>query len=120
VMVIHSNHAQELSKSVTQALQRLQQTKVTLLNQSVLLRGINDDVDTLAALSHQLFAAGVLPYYLHQLDPVNGAAHFQVSDEHACNLHEQLRQRLPGYLLPRLVQELPGLSAKSPLINHTG
>ena len=117
VVVIHSNHAQEMSESVIQALQRLQQGRVILLNQAVLLRGINDNVDKLTDLSHRLFAAGVLPYYLHQLDPVNGAAHFQVSDERACYLHEQLRHRLPGYLVPRLVQELPGLKSKSPLVD---
>lgn len=118
VLVIHSNHARELSNTVTKALLRFQQTPVTLLNQSVLLRGINDDADTLTNLSHKLFSAGVLPYYLHQLDPVKGAAHFKVATEKACSLYEQLRLQLPGYLLPRLVQELPGHGSKSPLGEH--
>jgi L-lysine 2,3-aminomutase len=86
-----------------------------LLNQSVLLRAINDDVDTLQALSERLFECGVLPYYLHQLDRVEGAAHFEVSDTQAIDLVRDLAARLPGYLVPRLVREVAGASSKMPL-----
>jgi EF-P beta-lysylation protein EpmB len=115
VLVIHSNHANEIDASVETALQRLQTAGVTLLNQSVLLRGVNDQVETLSRLSERLFAAEVLPYYLHQLDPVAGAAHFEVSDKKAKSLIKQLLKKLPGYLVPRLVRETPGQAAKSPI-----
>jgi L-lysine 2,3-aminomutase len=88
---------------------------VALLNQSVLLRGVNNAPDTLADLSERIFACGVLPYYLHQLDPVQGAAHFEVPDAEARALVESLRARLPGYLVPRLVREVAGDPAKRPL-----
>jgi L-lysine 2,3-aminomutase len=88
---------------------------VTLLNQSVLLHGVNDDVASLQALSERLFAAHVHPYYLHLLDPVVGAAHFDVPEPAALALHGQLRARLPGYLVPRLVREIPGRAAKTVL-----
>jgi len=115
VLVIHSNHAKELDTDVDHAMNRLRQTGVTLLNQSVLLRGINDRPGILVDLSERLFAAGVLPYYLHQLDPVQGAAHFSVSDQEARGLVEEMRRQLPGYLVPRLVREHPGQASKSPL-----
>ena len=86
-----------------------------LLNQAVLLRGVNDDVDALAALSERGHRAGVLPYYLHQLDRVQGAAHFEVDDATALALHRALAARLSGYLVPRLVRELPGDPGKRPL-----
>jgi L-lysine 2,3-aminomutase len=86
-----------------------------LLNQSVLLRGINDAAATLIRLSEVLFSAGVLPYYLHQLDKVQGAAHFEVNDATAIALMEEVRAALPGYLVPRLVRELPGESGKTAL-----
>ena len=115
VLVIHCNHANEIDPTVAAALQQLQSTGVALLNQSVLLRGVNDRAETLAALSEHLFAAGVLPYYLHQLDPVQGAAHFEVKDKTAKILIKQLRNNLPGYLVPRLVKEEPGRPAKTPV-----
>jgi L-lysine 2,3-aminomutase len=115
VMVIHANHPNELDADVDAACARLRAAGVTLLNQSVLLRGINDDVDALADLSERLFALGVLPYYLHQLDRVRGTAHFEVPDVHARELVDTLRGRLPGYLVPRLVRELPGEAAKRPV-----
>jgi len=115
VLVIHCNHANEIDASVRLALRRLRTTGVTLLNQSVLLRGVNDCTETLAALNERLFEAGVLPYYLHQLDPVQGAAHFSVSDETAKLLVNQLRESLPGYLVPRLVREQAGRTAKTPI-----
>ena len=115
VVVLHANHANEFDASVDAACARLREAGATLLNQSVLLRGINDDADTLAALSERLFAAGVLPYYLHQLDRVRGAAHFEVDDERALTLVEAVRHRLPGYLVPKLVREVGGEASKRPL-----
>jgi EF-P beta-lysylation protein EpmB len=114
-IVIHANHAAELDEPTAGALRQLGEHCNALLNQSVLLAGINDDAATLTALSTRLFEAGVLPYYLHQLDPVAGAAHYAVSDAHALALHTALAAALPGYLLPRLVRELPGASGKTAL-----
>jgi EF-P beta-lysylation protein EpmB len=115
VVVIHANHPRELDGAVAHALADLAGAGVRLLNQSVLLRGVNDDAAVLAALSEALCEAGVLPYYLHLLDPVQGAAHFQVPQPEARALHAALRARLPGYLVPRLVREEPGAPAKVPL-----
>lgn len=112
VMVVHSNHAQELDDEVAQALGRVRRAGVTLLNQAVLLRGVNDDAGTLAGLSERLLDCGVLPYYLHQLDRVQGAAHFEVDDSQARQLMRELSARLPGYLVPRLVREVAGEPAK--------
>lgn len=115
VMVLHTNHANEIDQAVMDACTRLKAAGVTLLNQSVLLRGVNDCVETLATLSERLFEAGVLPYYLHVLDPVQGAAHFDVPDDEARSLVTQLREYLPGFLMPRLVREVPGEASKTPL-----
>ena len=115
VLVLHANHPNELDTGVAAACARLREAGATLLNQSVLLRGINDDADALTELSERLFACGVLPYYLHQLDRVRGAAHFEVPDARARELVDSLRARLPGYLVPRLVRELPGEGAKTPV-----
>ena len=115
VMVIHSNHPQEFDPAVGQALARLGDAGVTLLNQSVLLAGINDDAETLAALSHRLFSYGVLPYYLHLLDRVKGAAHFEVSEPLAKQLIKQLTAQLPGYLVPKLVREEAAANSKTPI-----
>ena len=115
VVVLHSNHPREIDTAVDAACKGLREAGATLLNQSVLLRGINDDADVLAALSERLFDAGVLPYYLHQLDRVAGAAHFEVSDATALGLVETVRRRLPGYLVPRLVRETAGAPYKEPL-----
>lgn len=114
-VVIHANHPNEFDASVDAALARLRGAGATLLNQAVLLRGVNDDADTLAALSERAFAAGVLPYYLHQLDRVQGAAHFEVDDATARQLHASLAARLSGYLVPRLVREVAGDPGKRPL-----
>ncbi len=116
VLVIHANHANEISPAVIEAMQRLQQQGVTLLNQSVLLKGVNDNADTLTQLSEKLFTAGVLPYYLHLLDKVAGAAHFHVNEDRARALIEKLRARLPGYLVPRLVTEIAGKSSKTAIL----
>lgn len=115
VVVLHINHAQEIDGAVAAACARLREAGVTLLNQSVLLRGVNDSVEALAELSEQLFEAGVLPYYLHVLDPVAGAAHFDVPDDEARELVAGLREVLPGFLMPRLVREIPGEASKTPL-----
>ena len=115
VVVLHANHANEIDASVEAACGRLREAGATVLNQSVLLRGINDDAGTLAELSERLFAAGVLPYYLHQLDRVHGTAHFEVDDARAQALMDTLRTRLPGYLVPRLVREVGGDLSKRPL-----
>ncbi len=114
-VVIHANHANEFDAHVDAAMARLRAAGATLLNQAVLLRGVNDDVDALAALSERSFAAGVLPYYLHQLDRVQGAAHFEVPDEAARALHAALLARLSGYLVPKLVREVAGDPGKRPL-----
>jgi EF-P beta-lysylation protein EpmB len=115
VVVLHANHANEFDAAVDAACARLRSAGATLLNQSVLLKEVNDDADTLVALCERSFAAGVLPYYLHQLDKVAGAAHFEVSDERALGLIEGLRARLPGYLVPKLVRELQGDPSKHPV-----
>ena len=115
IFVVHCNHPNEIDQSVTAALDKLTAAGVTLFNQSVLLRDINDSAATLARLSECLFAAGVIPYYLHQMDRVQGAAHFRVSNERAREIMAELRASLPGYLLPRLVQEIPGMPGKTPL-----
>jgi len=114
-VVVHANHPAELDEGTSGALRLLGTRCAALLNQSVLLAGINDDAAVLAALSARLFEAGVLPYYLHQLDNVAGAAHFAVSDSRALELHGALAALLPGYLLPRLVRELAGATGKTPL-----
>ena len=115
VMVLHINHPAEIDEAVSAAAARLHAAKVTVLNQSVLLRGVNDDVAVLASLSERLFAAGILPYYLHTLDPVAGAAHFDVPDRDATALMDALRAQLAGFLMPRLVREIPGQVSKTPL-----
>ncbi len=114
-VVLHANHANEIDDAVADACTRLRASGVNLLNQSVLLRGINDSVEALASLSERLFAVGVVPYYLHQLDRVAGAAHFLVDDNTARALVDTLRGQLSGYLVPRLVREIAGAAAKSPL-----
>lgn len=115
VMVIHSNHANEIGAEVRKAMARMREHGITLLNQAVLLKGVNDDPDTLVALSEHLFAAGVMPYYLHLLDRVLGAAHFDVPEQRARQLLAELAARLPGYLVPKLVREVAGAASKTTL-----
>ncbi|WP_114418168.1 EF-P beta-lysylation protein EpmB [Marinospirillum perlucidum] len=115
VMVIHINHPNEIDTSLEAALADLRGIGVTLFNQSVLLRGVNDDPEILAELSEKLFSLKVLPYYLHAFDPVEGAAHFALEDTAAQQLYQQLLARLPGYLVPRLVREFPDRPSKTPL-----
>lgn len=114
-VVIHANHANEFADGVDAGLARLRGAGVALLNQAVLLAGVNDTVEALAALSERGYQAGVLPYYLHQLDRVAGAAHFEVSDGRARALHAALVAALPGYLVPKLVREVAGDNAKRAL-----
>jgi EF-P beta-lysylation protein EpmB len=113
VVVVHCNHANELDAGVERALRALRKTVVALLNQSVLLRGVNDDAGALASLSERLFACGALPYYLHLLDPVAGSAHFDVDEAAGRALVRALRARLPGYLVPRLARETAGQLSKT-------
>jgi len=115
IVVVHANHANEIDATVCAAVARLKAAGVSLLNQSVLLRGVNDSAGALAQLSTSLFDAGVLPYYLHLLDRVQGAGHFEVNEMAARDLMTQLNARLPGYLVPRLVREVSGAPAKSPV-----
>ena len=115
IMVVHANHPREIDGEVIKALARLVDTGIPVLNQSVLLAGVNDDADTLAELSQTLVNHRVMPYYLHQLDPVAGAAHFAVAPEIGLELIEQLQARLPGYAVPRYVQEVPGQRSKLPV-----
>jgi L-lysine 2,3-aminomutase len=116
VVVLHANHPNELSPAVLRACKALRDAQCTLLNQSVLLSGVNNDLMCLVRLSERLWACGVLPYYLHLLDKVAGAAHFDVSVASAKSLLNQLRGQLPGYLVPRLVSEQPGFKSKQPVI----
>lgn len=115
VVVIHANHPHEIDETVLSVCAQLRAAGATVLNQTVLLKGVNDSADTLVALSERLFEGGVLPYYLHQLDRVQGAAHFEVDDARALALHRELAARLPGYLLPRLVREVAGAPSKLPV-----
>lgn len=114
VFVLHVNHANEIDDDVRAACARLRDAGVILLNQSVLLRGVNDDVDALAHLSRALFDAGITPYYLHLPDRVRGTAHFDVAEARAQALVGGLMARLSGYLVPRLVREVPGAASKVP------
>jgi EF-P beta-lysylation protein EpmB len=115
VVVVHANHAHEIDEAVRDALRRLAQAGATLLNQSVLLAGVNDSVDALVNLSTRLFECGVLPYYLHMLDRVRGTAHFDVPETRARELLRAAAARLPGYLVPRLVREEAGAPSKTQL-----
>jgi EF-P beta-lysylation protein EpmB len=112
VLVLHSNHAQEINDEVKKACALLRRTGVTMLNQTVILRGINDNANTQRDLAWALFDAGVMPYYLHCFDPVKGAHHFDVPLEEAKAIYQSLREILPGYLVPQLVKEIPGEKAK--------
>jgi EF-P beta-lysylation protein EpmB len=116
VMVVHANHPQEIQDDCAESLRRLVAGGVPTLNQAVLLRGVNDDVESLAGLCESLIDLGVIPYYLHQLDRVQGAAHFEVAEDRGRELIEALHARLPGYAVPRYVREEPGAVGKTPLL----
>ncbi len=113
IIVIHSNHPNELNHEVSAALLSLKSIGVILLNQTVLLRGVNDNADTLVKLSHRLFDCSTIPYYLHLLDKVTGATHFDSTQAHSDNIYQQIQERLPGYLVPKLVREEAGKKHKT-------
>jgi EF-P beta-lysylation protein EpmB len=115
VMVLHINHANEVSTALAAKVNLLKENGITVLNQAVLLKGINDSVEAQVGLSEALFEVGVLPYYLHLLDKVDGAAHFNVEQQTAINIMRGVIAELPGFLVPRLVREIGGESAKSPI-----
>jgi len=118
-IVLHINHAQEIDSHVVKAIKKLQQTGATVLNQAVLLRGINDSAEQLGALCERLVDCGVLPYYLHQLDRVSGATHFEVDRAKGLAILEQLTSSLPGYAVPKYVEEIAGKPAKSTITPTT-
>lgn len=116
-VVIHANHANELTHKEADALQRLHDIRVNLLNQSVLLKGVNDNPTALIELSQRLHDCSVSPYYLHLLDKVQGAMHFDVSEKNACELMTELRSSLPGFLVPRLVREIANTDSKTAIFD---
>lgn len=116
VVVVHCNHPAEIDEAVKNAVTCLRQINVTVLNQSVLLKDVNDDASVLADLSEKLFEAGVLPYYLHLLDPVKGAHHFEINNDTARTIYQQLAGKISGFLLPKLVRDIPGANAKTLVI----
>ncbi len=113
ILVLHVNHPNELDPLLASGLDELRRANVTLLNQSVLLKGVNDNVDILCKLSDKLFSFGIMPYYIHLLDKVQGAAHFDLEQATARQLLGQVAARLPGYLVPKLALEEPGKPAKT-------
>ncbi|TKB43984.1 EF-P beta-lysylation protein EpmB [Thalassotalea mangrovi] len=115
VMVFHINHPNEIDETFSQAIQALRQAFIPMFNQSVLLKGINDNSQVLCQLSEDLFDIGIQPYYLHLFDAVQGAAHFDVSDAQAKAIAQQMLARLPGFLMPKLVREIAGEANKTPL-----
>jgi EF-P beta-lysylation protein EpmB len=118
VVVLHANHAQEIDAEVERACRDLTRAGATLLNQSVLLAGVNDSAEALHALSERLFDVGALPYYLHLLDRVAGAAHYEVTETRAREIMLSLTASLPGFLVPKLVREIPGEPSKTPVAMH--
>jgi EF-P beta-lysylation protein EpmB len=114
--VIHCNHTNELDEDIINSIQKLQSRRVVVANQSVLLKGVNDDVETLRTLCETLVNHGILPYYLHQLDKVQGAAHFEISEKEGLKLIDQLMECLPGYAVPKYVKEIAGHPGKTPII----
>lgn len=120
VVVLHANHGREIDGAVAAAVSRLREVGATVLNQAVLLAGVNDSVEAQCELSRALFAAGAMPYYLHLLDRVSGAAHFEVSERRARELLRGVMAELPGYLVPRLVREVAGAPSKVPIDLNSG
>lgn len=114
-MIYHINHANEINDEIKEGVKQLRQIGITVLNQSVLLQGVNDDITCLTDLSLRLYQAGILPYYINLLDPVSGTDHFFVPREKARSLQRAIRNALPGYLVPRFVQEIPHHASKTPL-----
>lgn len=117
-LVFHINHKNEISKLLTEKCQLLKQAGVHLFNQAVLLKGINDTVDKQVELSEALFAADILPYYLHLLDKVEGALHFDSPEQHAKAIYQGMLAELPGFLVPKLVREIGGETSKTPILPY--
>ncbi len=117
IMVVHCNHAQEIDTAVATALANLHRADITLFNQAVLLKGVNDRADVLTELCQTLFHYHVIPYYLHRLDKVQGAAHFAVSQATELQIMKTLQARLPGYLVPKFVEEIAGAEAKQLILS---
>ena len=115
MFVFHVNHPNEINDEVRKYIAKIKLKNTVLLNQSVLLKGVNNNSKILTSLSEKLFEAGVLPYYLHLLDPIKGTSHFFVSASDGMKIIEDLKGLLPGYLVPRLVQEIQGLDSKQTL-----
>ena len=115
VFVTHINHPNEISTHNQAAFRLLAEQGYKIFNQSVLLKRVNDSAEILAELSNKLFASDIIPYYLHRLDKVQGAAHFDLPARESCRIYQQLRKQLPGYLLPALVEEVAGQSSKTPV-----
>jgi len=113
--VFHINHSNEIDSQVIKAIEPLLKARIPLFNQSVLLKGINDDVDTLAQLSETLFDVGIQPYYLHLFDKVQGVAHFDVEEQQAKEIVQQMMAKLPGFLMPKVVREIAGEANKTPI-----
>ncbi len=118
ILVTHINHAQEINQELSDALCKLKRVGVTILNQGVMLKGVNDSIDAQVQLSEALFDSGVLPYYIHVLDKVQGAAHFYISDQQAKAIMAGVIERVSGYLVPKLTREIGGRSSKTPLDLH--
>jgi len=114
-MVLHINHPNEINDELREALEPLREARIPLFNQSVLLRGVNDDADVLIKLSEYLFDAGIQPYYLHLFDAVQGAAHFDVTEADAVAIVKNMLANLPGFLMPKLVREIAGQTNKTPI-----
>jgi L-lysine 2,3-aminomutase len=110
---LHINHGNEINLQVTEAVQRMTNLGIRVMNQTVLLKGVNDNAETLAQLSEKLFDIGAMPYYLHLLDQVQGASHFDIPQHFAQNIYADLQTRLPGFLVPRLVREVAGEKSKT-------
>lgn len=117
VVVLHINHANEIDQSLSDAVTKLKQSGATILNQAVLLKGVNDSADEQVRLSRALFSAGILPYYLFLFDPVAGASHFDIPIERGKEIFTQMQRELPGYLVPRLAKEISGKTSKTLLIS---
>ena len=114
-MVFHINHANEIDEAFANAIEPLRDARIPLFNQSVLLKGVNDNAETLISLSEKVFDIGIIPYYLHLFDPVQGAAHFDVSEAKAKNIANEMLASLPGFLMPKLVREIAGQTNKTPI-----
>jgi EF-P beta-lysylation protein EpmB len=114
-MVLHINHGNEIDDDFAKAIEPLRNAKVPLFNQSVMLKGVNDNAKTLSDLSEKMFDIGIIPYYLHLFDPVQGAAHFDVNEDRAVSIANEMLASLPGFLMPRLVREIAGQANKTPI-----